>query len=186
MLFLWNIFTKNQFQIMQLSTERTILTLVEQKDFKEVIDSFREEGAVKYIKHLQNLSNSEYADFLEKKRLLSQNAHLFYWIIRGKQTQKYIGTMALTPYLGSDSVFHIGFRISNDFQGKGFATEVAKAVIDFVKNDLKHKEIFGLVIGENVVSKTLLKKLGFEFERTEFNTDYQIQLETYRLDFSIK
>jgi len=176
-------FTKNQFQIMQLSTERAVLTLIEQKDFKEVIDSFREEGAVKYIKHLQNLSNSEYADFLEKKRLLSQNEHLYYWVVREKETQNYIGTMGLTPYLDSDSVFHIGFRVSKDFQGQGFATELGKAVIDFVKNELKHQLIFALVMEENVVSKTLLKKLGFEFERTKFNADYQIQLETYKLNF---
>jgi len=87
------------------------------------------------------------------------------------------------PYLGSDSVFHIGFRISNDFQGKGLATELGKTVIDFVKNDLKHQQIFGLIMEGNIASQTLLKKLGFEFEGSHFNTDYQIQLETYRLDF---
>lgn len=91
--------------------------------------------------------------------------------------------MGLTPYLGSDSVFHIGFRISNNFQGKGLATELGKTVIDFVKNELKHQQIFGLIMEGNIASQTLLKKLGFEFEGSNFNTDYQIQLETYRLDF---
>lgn len=104
---------------MQLSTERTILNLIEKNDFKEVISSFREEGAVKYIKHLQNLSNHEYADFLENKWLLSENGHLYYWVVREKETQNYIGTIGLAPYLDSDTTFHIGFRISKDFQGKG-------------------------------------------------------------------
>jgi RimJ/RimL family protein N-acetyltransferase len=168
---------------MQLTTERTILTLIEKEDFKEIITSFREEGAVKYIKHLQNLSNSEYTDFLEKKRLLSENEHLYYWVVREKETQKYIGTMGVMPYLGSEATFHIGFRISNDFQGQGLATELGKTVIDFVKNELKHQQIFGLIMEGNIASQTLLKKLGFQFEKSDFNTDYQIQLETYRLDF---
>lgn len=176
-------FYQNQFQAMQLITERTILTLIEKEDFKEVITSLREEGAVKYIKHLQNLSNSQYADFLENKRVFSQNGTLFYWVVREKETQKYIGTMGVMPYLGSDSVFHIGFRISKAYQGKGFATELGKTVIDFVKNELKHKQIFGLIMEGNIASHTLLKKLGFKFLKTDFNTDYQIQLETYRLTF---
>lgn len=168
---------------MQLTTERTILTLIEKEDFKEVTNSFREENAVKYIKHLQNLSNSEYTDFLEKKRILSDTQHLYYWVVREKQTQKYIGTMGVMPYLGSDATFHIGFRISKEYQGKGFATELGKTVIDFVKNELKHQQIFGLIMEGNIASQTLLKKLGFQFEGSHFNTDYQIQLETYRLNF---
>ncbi len=168
---------------MKLTTERTELNLIQKKDFKEIIDSFREENAVKYIKHLQNLSNSEYTDFLENKRILSDNQHLYYWVVREKETQKYIGTMGVMPYLGSDSAFHIGFRISKDFQGKGFATELGKTVINFVKNELKHQKIFGLIMEGNIASQTLLKKLGFQFLKTDFNTDYQIQLETYRLIF---
>lgn len=168
---------------MQLTTKRTELNLIQKEDFKEIIDSLREEGAVKYIKHLQNLNDKEYIKFLEKKYLLSQKKELFYWVVREKETQDYIGTMGVMPYLGSNSAFHIGFRISNDFQGKGFATELGETIIDFVKNKLKHKEIFGLIIKENIASETLLKKLGFQFEKSEFNTDYQIQLETYRLDF---
>ncbi|WP_338812754.1 GNAT family N-acetyltransferase [Bernardetia sp. Wsw4-3y2] len=168
---------------MKLTTERTELNLIQKKDFKELIASFREENAVKYIKHLQNLSNSEYTDFLENKRILSENQHLYYWVVREKETQKYIGTMGVMPYLGSDSAFHIGFRISKDFQGKGFATELGKTVIDFVKNKLKHQQIFGLIMEGNIASQTLLKKLEFHFLKTDFNTDYQIQLETYRLIF---
>ncbi|WP_338767171.1 GNAT family N-acetyltransferase [Bernardetia sp. ABR2-2B] len=168
---------------MKLTTERTELNLIQKKDFKEIIASFREENAVKYIKHLQNLSNSEYTNFLENKRILSENQHLYYWVVREKKTEKYIGTMGVMPYLGSDATFHIGFRISKDFQGKGFATELGEKVIDFVKNELKHQQIFGLIMEGNITSQTLLKKLGFQFLKTDFNTDYQIQLETYRLIF---
>lgn len=165
-----------------LTTTRTYLNLIEKKDFEEVIKSFREEDAVKYTKHLQDLSDSEYADFLEKKRVASQNEQLFYWIVREKQTQKYVGTAGVMPYLGADSVFHIGFRISKEFQGKGMATEIAQSVIDFVRNDLKHSTIFGLVMEGNIASQKVLEKLGFKFLKNDFNQDYQIYLETYQLD----
>ncbi|AFM05110.1 acetyltransferase, ribosomal protein N-acetylase [Bernardetia litoralis DSM 6794] len=168
---------------MKLTTKRTELNLIQKEDFQEIIDSFREKDAVKYIKHIQGLSNNEYLDFLEQKRLLSKNGQLFYWTVREKETQNYIGTMGVMPYLGSDSAFHIGFRISKDFQEKGFATELGKVVIDFVKTELKHQLIFGLIMEGNIASQTLLKKLGFQFLKSDFNTDYQIQLETYRLDF---
>lgn len=168
---------------MQLTTERTQLDIIQKKDFAEVIQSLREEGAVKYVKHLQNLSNSKYADFLEKKQTLSENKHLFYWVVREKKTQNYIGTIGITPYLGSDAAFHIGFRISKNYQRKGFATELGNVVIDFVKNTLQHKQIFGLIMEGNIASKNLLLQLGFRFTRSEFNTTYKIQLETYCLEF---
>ncbi|WP_291724554.1 GNAT family N-acetyltransferase [Bernardetia sp.] len=169
-----------------LTTTRTHLNLIEKKDFSEVIKSFREEGAVKYTKHLQNLSNNEYADFLENKRVRSQEGHLFYWVIREKQTQKYIGTIGVMPYLGSDEAFHLGFRISKNAQGKGFATEVGQAVIDFVKNQLQHSSIFGVIMKENIASRKTLEKLGFKFIKSDLNTDYQIHLDTYQIDFESK
>ena len=77
----------------------------------------------------------------------------------------------------------LSYWVSTEYQGKGFATELGKTVIDFVKNELKHQQIFGLIMEGNIASQTLLKKLSFQFEGSHFNTDYQIQLETYRLNF---
>ncbi len=122
-------------------------------------------------------------EFLEKKQLLSQEQKLFYWVVREKETQKFVGTIGLTPYLASKQTFHLGFRVSKEFQEKGLATELGKKVIDFVKNELKHKKIIGLIMEGNIASKALLKKLNFEFEKSYFDTDYQIQLEVYRLEF---
>lgn len=182
---LWLIYPKNYPKPikMNLTTTRTQLNLLQEEDYAQIIASFQEKDTVKFIKHLQNLTDEEYREFLEKKRLLTQQKENFFWVVREKTTQNLVGTIGLTPYLGSKTAFHIGFRIRNDFQRQGFAYELSKRVIDFVQKELHHTKIYGLAMQENDASIKILQKLGFEFVESEFNTDYQIQLETYQLNF---
>ncbi|PIY09868.1 MAG: hypothetical protein COZ18_07170 [Flexibacter sp. CG_4_10_14_3_um_filter_32_15] len=70
---------------MQLTTNRTELNLIQKKDFKEVIDSFREKDAVKYIKHLQNLTDEEYTDFLEKNVNFLTSKNYFIGLLEKKK-----------------------------------------------------------------------------------------------------
>ncbi len=56
----------------------------------------------------------------------------------------------------------LSYWISNDFQGKGFATEASKAVLDFGFEQLNlHKIIIAHAL-ENTESGSICKKLGFK------------------------
>lgn len=57
----------------------------------------------------------------------------------------------------------LGFRILRDKWHKGYATEAAKACLDYGFNALQFKEVIGRVSHENLASIRVLEKVGFEF-----------------------
>lgn len=59
----------------------------------------------------------------------------------------------------------IGYRLDPEFWGRGFATEVALATIQYGFEQLKFPYILGIVERENVVSVKVLEKLGMKFKK---------------------
>jgi len=47
--------------------------------------------------------------------------------------------------------------------GQGFATEAARGILQFAKDDLAQTKLFACHAKENVVSGKILKKLGFVY-----------------------
>ncbi|MEP7262980.1 MAG: GNAT family N-acetyltransferase [Bacteroidota bacterium] len=59
----------------------------------------------------------------------------------------------------------IGFAFLPQFTGKGYATEIATATMDYAKNKLQLPVIFGITLPENIRSIQLLEKSGLQFEK---------------------
>ena len=57
----------------------------------------------------------------------------------------------------------MGYRFFQKHWGKGYATESAKAVMDYGVNTLKLKNIVAQAAKENTASIKVIKKLGFVF-----------------------
>ncbi|WP_017218727.1 GNAT family N-acetyltransferase [Pseudoalteromonas sp. NJ631] len=60
----------------------------------------------------------------------------------------------------------LGFMLSPEFQGKGYAFEASRAVIDFALHECNYHKLIATVTQGNHASHHLLKKLGFELEGT--------------------
>jgi ribosomal-protein-alanine N-acetyltransferase len=56
--------------------------------------------------------------------------------------------------------YEFGFILGKEFWGKGYATEIGKAQINFIKNELKGKRVLALVHKDNVASIKTIEKLG--------------------------
>ena len=67
-----------------------------------------------------------------------------------------------TSYTAPD----IGFAILPEFNGKGYATEGGKALLEYAKDQLGITEVFGFCDPKNMRSKKVLKKIGFEARGT--------------------
>lgn len=82
------------------------------------------------------------------------------WAVISKETGEFIGWCGL-KFDGNET--DIGFRFFEEFWNKGFATESAKACIDFGFQELGLNEIVGRAMKENVASHKVLEKIGLEF-----------------------
>ena len=76
----------------------------------------------------------------------------------------FIGFAGL-KYLEDLDEVDLGFRFMSEYWGKGFATEAAKACLDYGFGELELKRIIGMVLPENGASIRVLEKCGFAFEK---------------------
>jgi RimJ/RimL family protein N-acetyltransferase len=67
-------------------------------------------------------------------------------------------------FLEDDAQVEIGYTLSPDYQGRGYAFEAVKAVVNYLFLNLKKHRITASVDPENQKSISLLKKLGFRQE----------------------
>jgi [ribosomal protein S5]-alanine N-acetyltransferase len=58
----------------------------------------------------------------------------------------------------------LGYRFLPNFWGKGLATESARAVIGYARDQLRLQRLVGWVHPDNIASARVLTKLGFAFE----------------------
>lgn len=116
------------------------------------IDNFTDESqAVEMIKFLNNLS-------LESKAIRYSIIEL--------ESNGIIGSCGYNSLDLSNSKAEIGYDISKDHWGKGYAPEVVQSLMDYAFNTLKLNRIEAKVEPENHNSIRVLQKLNFTFEGT--------------------
>jgi len=59
----------------------------------------------------------------------------------------------------------IGYWISRKHWGRGYATEAAKALLDYGLNHLQKERLISLIQPENKASKRIAKKIGMKLEK---------------------
>ena len=72
-----------------------------------------------------------------------------------------IGYVQLVPV---EEGVEVGYHITKEATGKGYATEALKALLEFAKLEKKLDNLYGICVSENVASKKVLEKCGFEKE----------------------
>jgi RimJ/RimL family protein N-acetyltransferase len=77
-----------------------------------------------------------------------------------KLDSKPIGICSVTPR-GDD--FELGYWFGVPFWGRGFATEAARAVIDYAFGDLEHEALLSGARVTNPASRRVLEKCGFQW-----------------------
>jgi len=57
--------------------------------------------------------------------------------------------------------WEVGYHIAEKFTKKGYATEALSAFIPYIMHKLKIKKLWGVCHGDNIASKKVLEKCGF-------------------------
>jgi RimJ/RimL family protein N-acetyltransferase len=80
----------------------------------------------------------------------------------------------LLNHIRGESIIQIGFTLAKSAWGKGYATEMAAAVLRYGFVDLKLPRIAGMASVQNQASQRVLMKIGLERrgERTFPHPDY--------------
>ncbi len=71
-----------------------------------------------------------------------------------------IGYVQMVPM--DDAVWEIGYHVAKVYTGKGYATEAVKAFLPVASRLVGTDSVQGICLNENVASKQVLQKCGFE------------------------
>ncbi len=117
----------------------------------------------------KQLDERESADFIDRMDQMFETHGYCYFAVDELSTGKFIGFIGLSPrklpFFSTPQV-DIGWRLAAAVWGKGYATEGAKAVLAFSKNQIGLKEIISIATTQNVASISVMKKIGMTYQRT--------------------
>ena len=160
-----------------METERTIFTVLEEKDLPEMTAMAKEPDTFRYLKKLRVMSDSEYQQFLRLKLDQIRQKTGYHWAVRLKSDSSWLGAVNLNP-IGGTPRLQIGCQLKRQYWGQGFASELLKRVLEFAIRDTGIKEVYGVFEKENIVSRRLLAKLGFVW--LEDLTEQGVEIEVHR------
>lgn len=136
-----------------------------------------------YENHLEEevkkwIPNESYADIEETQDAINfyvdcvNNNHLPYVLaVELKETGELIGDTGINEVEGGSSEVEIGYGICKKYSGKGYATELLKAMTEFSVEAFGINVLYGRVMHGNNASVRVLEKNGYEFVREEFGAE---------------
>lgn len=141
-------------------TERLIL-----REFDPVLDAEAyyhlnsQEEVIKYTGNDLMKSVDEARDFLENYDHYEKH-NFGRWAVIRKEDNVFVGWCGLK--IEGDHI-DLGYRFSPQYWGKGYATESARASLNYGFNTLKLKHIIACAMPENKSSFNVMEKLGMVF-----------------------
>jgi len=90
------------------------------------------------------------------------------WAVVDKISRRVIGSIGLHPddMRSLDKCRSLGYVLSPDFWGKGYATEAVQAALQYAFNDMELQLVSVCHFPENQASKRVIEKSGFVYEGT--------------------
>ncbi|NYB75233.1 GNAT family N-acetyltransferase [Sedimentibacter hydroxybenzoicus DSM 7310] len=146
-----------------IETGRLLVRTLSMKD-KEAFYKYRSMPEVYKYQSMRPKNISEIEEFIKK----NANAHLNMpdtWLqlaVCLKEGQM-IGDIGI-HFIDDKYQIEIGYTLSPEYQGMGFAAEAVKAIIDYAFNELKKYRIIASVDPDNLSSVKLLERIGFRKE----------------------
>ena len=157
---------------MLFETEHLIVRKFKAEDAKQLYENHMDEEVRKWF------PNECYADLEE-----AQDAIWFYAdcvdhdklpFVLGvelKETGELIGDAGISEVEGKPGETEVGYCIGQKYRGKGYATELLRAISGFVVSRFDVGVIWGRVVYGNEASVKVLEQSGYEFVRKEFGAE---------------
>lgn len=147
-----------------LETKRLIVRELALSDMDALFELYSYEGMTDYMEGLYS-----YEEEHEYQKAYIDNMYRFFgygmWLVFEKETGTLIGRAGVEHREELEGELELGYAIGTPWQKKGYATEVCRGILTYVRETLGFEEICSLVEYENAPSIHLLEKLGFVLEK---------------------
>lgn len=159
----------------KLETERLILRsskMEEQKRLYEIlmipeVNKWYLTSGKKHANNKEHWTWETQEKFYKSKVDKANNLDVFGWSVFLKKeytdshNEEVIGQLTAQESSYDITIRDVGWYIDPKYQGKGYATEAAKAMIDYMFKEVEIEKIVSGAVKENIGSCKIFEKLGF-------------------------
>jgi RimJ/RimL family protein N-acetyltransferase len=135
-----------------IHTDRLILRQTSRDDVDLILKMDKQESTQKFLGGIKNKSRDERIEFLDRKH---NNGNSLTVMLDNVS----IGFVGLKV---TDNIGEVSYIFDSDYTGKGYCTEVIRALIDIGFNKLEINKIYATVLEENIASIRVLEKNNFK------------------------
>ena len=107
--------------------------------------------------------------------LRKHNGRFGRWAAIEKKSQQFMGWFFIQPDNkdpDNTSRLELGYRLKKKYWGKGYATEVAQALIAKAFLEPEVQEIYAITMKDNLASRKVMEKCGMTFRREFHHEDF--------------
>ena len=152
-----------------METERLFLTLYGENEKHHLIELFTDQYVMKHVD--TGVFSTEKAEALWQKLIeefYPKNINTIYAVF-AKDDERYVGHASIRPRPEKTEDWEIGYILRKEEWGKGFATEIAKRLIEFGFENLNLPEVFATIDDDNTGSIKTAEKAGMSFLHYEYD-----------------
>lgn len=149
-------------------TERLIIRPYIETDKADLIDLFTDAEVMKHVGD-GVMNESQAVEWWHKlfEKFYPQGVNIR--AVLTKADSKYVGHTGIYPRPTKKEDWEFVYFLRRDAWGKGYATEIARAMIEYGFNEIKLPKVFATVDNDHSASIRVLEKAGMHFARHEYD-----------------
>ncbi len=153
-------------------TERLIIRTFRDTDARSLYENHLDDEVRKWFPHECYADVEEALDAIRFYAERVENERLPYVLgAELKATGELIGDAGISEVENSPQEVEVGYCIGQKFRGKGYATEMLRAISDYFAARFAIRVIYGRVVHGNEASVKVLEKNAYQFVREEFGAE---------------
>lgn len=157
---------------MNLETERSKLEPYNDSHYEGLRVMDNDPGVMRYINKGIVKTPEETWENIRRVQTRWQKYGFSWWAIREKSSGAIIGAACLQHLANVEGApLEIGWRLVPKQNGKGYATEAAKAIIDFASEQIGSTYLVAVADPENIPSQRVMQRLGMTYKALEQHYD---------------
>ena len=149
-----------------LETERLYLRTMEAEDLPLLHELHSDPEVMKFIRPAEKTIDETRSTMERIFRTNDYENGIGVWMCHEKISDDFIGWFVMKPLENTPDI-EIGYRLLKIHWGKGFATEMSRALSSHCFNERKLPKITAATHPDNFASQHVLKKIGMRFVRMQ-------------------
>ncbi|MCM3135385.1 GNAT family N-acetyltransferase [Paenibacillus polysaccharolyticus] len=152
----------NRKQTKILETQRLVFTTWDEGDQALAFALWGDHEVTKWISGSDVLSEEEVEARLAQEIEREKQEGVQYWALFQKRSDVFVGCCGLYPYTPEENTYELGFLLTRDHWGQGYAQEAAQAVVRYAFDKLEVATLVASHHPDNEAACHILSQLGFE------------------------